>query len=95
MKATRFDLEERIMRSWVTSDDIEDFLYHFSEREDRMSEDEVFNAVWGIKELHDIRMNKLLDTFKRVFELDEFSPAEAKELREQFFSVFQTGEIND
>ena len=70
----RFKLEERITRAWSTSDDIEDFIVRFYEHKDRMTDDEVFNLVWGIKEMHDTRMKILMETFKQVFYLDEYKP---------------------
>ena len=74
MKSDRFKLEERIIRAWATSDDIEDFITRYYEYRERMSEDEVFNLVWGIKEMHDTRMKILMETFKQVFYLDEYKP---------------------
>lgn len=82
------------MRSWATSDDIEDFIMRFYEGETRMTDDEVFNLVWGIKELHDTRMEALMDVFKRVFELDQYSPKCTKELRESIFNNHEV-ECND
>lgn len=89
MKTDRFKLEERIMRAWTTSDDLEDFIMRFYEHQTRMTDDEVFNVIWGLKELHDIRMDQLMDTFKRVFQLDEYSP-----VAKQFFND-KEGECND
>ena len=86
VKTDRFKLEEKIYRVWSTSDDIEDFINQFYEGERRMTDDEVFNVVWGIKELHDIRCNMLFDIFKRTFQLDEYAPDEIKELSEQIFT---------
>lgn len=94
MKTDRFKLEERIMRAWSTSDDIEDFITRYYELPKKMSEDEVFNVVWGIKEMHDTRMQLLMDMFARVFKLDEYAPDEVKELRRSIFDN-QEGECND
>lgn len=94
MKTDRFKLEERIMRAWATSDDIEDFINRFYEFERRMTDDEVFNLVWGIREMHDARMEILMDTFKRMFELDQYSSTATKELRKSIFND-KEGECND
>jgi hypothetical protein len=37
-----------------------------------MTEDEVANALWGIKVLHDMRMEKLMDTYCRKMELNQY-----------------------
>ena len=86
MKTDRFKLEEKIYRVWSTSDDLEDFINQFYEGERHMTDDEVFNIIWGLKELHDIRCKQLFDIFKRTFHLDEYAPDEIKELREQIFT---------
>lgn len=78
-------IEEKIMRVWATSDDLEDFIMQYYEGSERMTDDEVFNTIWGLKELHDIRVKQLFDVFKRTFQLDEYSPPEVKELRERIF----------
>lgn len=87
-------LEDKIMRVWSTSDDLEDFIMQYYEGETPMTTDEVFNVIWGLKELHDIRCKQLFDVFKRVFQLDQYAPDEMKELRERFFNN-QEGECND
>ena len=86
MKSPQNLMEDKIMRVWATSDDLEDFITHYYEGTKHMTDDEVFNVVWGIKELHDIRMQQLFEAFKRAFQLDEYAPAEVKELREQIFT---------
>jgi hypothetical protein len=95
MKSNQVKMEDKIMRAWATSDDLEDFIMHYYEGTKRMTEDEVFNVVWGIKELHDIRMQQLMDLYCRTFQLDEYAPDEIKELREQIFNTIHEGECND
>ena len=96
MKSDRFELEERIMRCWQTSDDLEDFVTEYYEGETPMTQDEVFNALWGLREIHNIRMQRLMDAFARTFQLDKYAPDEVKELREQFFNgIKYEGECND
>ena len=91
-------LEDKIMRVWATSDDLEDFIMQYYEGSERMTDDEVFNTIWGLKELHDIRVKQLFDVFKRTFQLDEYAPPEIKELRERIFRESfdkPEGECND
>ena len=95
MKSPQNLMEDKIMRVWATSDDLEDFITHYYEGTKHMTDDEVFNVVWGIKELHDIRMQQLFEAFKRAFQLDEYAPAKVKELREQIFNTIHQGECND
>ena len=68
----RFDLEQAIMLAWQTSDDIDLLFHHHGDAPRPMTEDEVGNALLGIKVLHDMRMEKLMDTYCRKFELDQY-----------------------
>jgi len=52
---TLHDLETHVHRVWQTSTDIID-LYHATEG---MSEDNIQNAMLGIHQLHEIRMENL------------------------------------
>ena len=66
------DLESAIMLAWQTSEDIDLLYKHHGDHPVPMTEDDVANALWGIKVLHDMRMEKLMDTYCRKFELDQY-----------------------
>lgn len=84
-------IEDKIMRVWSTSDDLEDFIMQFYEGRERMTDDEVFNTIWGLKELHDIRCKQLFEAYKQVFKLDEYNPE-----NQRFFNLNdKEGECND
>ena len=68
----RFDLEQAIMLAWQTCDDIDLLFHHHGDAPRPMTEDEVGNALLGIKILHDMRMEKLMDMYNRKFELNEY-----------------------
>jgi hypothetical protein len=68
----RYDLEQAIMVAWQTSDDLDLLYKHHGDHPVPMSEDDVANALWGIKVLHDMRMEKLMDTYCRKFELNQY-----------------------
>ena len=69
---TYTDLEDAIYLAWRTSDDLELFFKHHGDHPKPMTEDEVSNMIYGIKQIHDMRMEKLFDVFKRVHQLDEY-----------------------
>jgi hypothetical protein len=71
-KYTYCDLEDAIYKAWQTSDDLEVFFKHHGDAEQPMSEDEVANALLGIKALHDMRCWQLMDMLCRVFELNQY-----------------------
>ena len=71
-KYTHFDLEDAIQKAWQTSDDLEIFFKYHGDAEQPMTEDEVANALLGIKSLHDMRCWQLMDMLTRVFELNQY-----------------------
>jgi hypothetical protein len=69
---SKVDLEGAIMTAWQTSDDLDLLFQHYGDHPVPMTEDEVLNALLGIKVIHDMRMEKLMDTYCRKFELDQY-----------------------
>ncbi len=65
----RFDLEQHIMQAWITSEDLDLFLWKLMDSPDEMTEDEIANMLIGIKTIHDARMNKLWNTFEELVSL--------------------------
>lgn len=66
------DLESAIMLAWQTSEDIELLYKHHGDSPKLMTEDEIANALLGIKILHDMRMEQLMDTYCQKLELNEY-----------------------
>ena len=88
----QIDLESAIMTAWQTSDDLKLLYEHHGDHPRPMTEDEVANALWGIKVLHDMRMEKLMDTYTRKFELDQYcTDPEKLKAREQLFGTKKKG----
>jgi hypothetical protein len=85
-KLDYFDLETVIHQAWQTSEDIDLFIQQYYDGPRPMTEDEVFNVVHGIKLLNDMRMEKLFDMYRRIFELDEYASDEVKAYREKVLS---------
>lgn len=78
------DLEDAIYVAWKTSEDLELFFKHHGDHPQPMTEDEVSNMIYGIKMLHDMRMEKLYDTYCRKFELNQYcTDPEALKARER------------
>ena len=71
-KYTHFDLEDAIYKVWQTADDIETLYKYHGDADQPMSEDEVANALIGLKQLHDMRCWQLMDMSCRVFELNQY-----------------------
>jgi hypothetical protein len=82
------DLEDAIYLAWRTSDDLDMFYKHHGDHPIQMTEDEVSNALWGIKVLHDMRMEQLFTMYKKQFKLDEFCTDPDKlKMREKLFKA--------
>ena len=61
------DLEDKIMGVWSTCEDIDTFLYRYSDSPaGEMSEDDIANTLLGIKTLHEQRCQRLWDAFEQV-----------------------------
>jgi hypothetical protein len=71
-KYTHFDLEDYVYKVWQTADDIETLYKYHGDAEQPMTEDEVANALIGLKQLHDMRCWQLMDMLARVFELNQY-----------------------
>lgn len=79
-------LEDAIHRAWQTSEDLDMFFKHHGDHPIPMTEDEVGNMIYGIKQLHDMRMEALFDVYKKHFKLDEYcEDPEVLALRERMF----------
>lgn len=63
----RFELEQDIMNTWQVVDDI-NTVYH---RSDTLTEDQLMNVLLGIKELYQLKFEKLFDTFEKYVEEQE------------------------
>ena len=68
----KVDLESAIMLAWQTGEDLELLFKHYGDHPVPMSEDEVLNALLGIKTLHDMRMEALMDTYCKKMELNQY-----------------------
>jgi hypothetical protein len=69
---THFDLEDHVYKVWQTADDIETLYKYHGDAERPMTEDEVANALIGLKQMHEMRCWQLMDMLCRVFELNQY-----------------------
>ena len=58
----RFDFEQQIQKCWLVTDDI----YELAEGvlEHNLDQDQIVNALMGIKQLYELKFNKLWDLFE-------------------------------
>ena len=60
----RFDLEQNIMKCWNVTEDI-DLLYE-NVIENDMSQDDIANALLGIRVMYEMKFEKLWTNFENV-----------------------------
>lgn len=81
----KVDLESAIMLAWQTSDDIDLLFKHYGDHPVPMTEDEVLNALLGIKALHDMRCEALMDAYCQKLELNQYCTDPAKLAAREYF----------
>ena len=69
--ADRFDLETNITNLYNVTEDLDLLLENILEYD--LAVDDAANAILGIRIMLDLRLNKLFETYKAVFELDNYS----------------------
>jgi hypothetical protein len=85
-KYTHFDLEDAIYKVWQTADDIETLYKYHGDAEKPMTEDQIANTLLGLKQIQEMRMWELMDTYRRKFELDQYCTDPVKlAARENYF----------
>ena len=62
MSADRFDFEQQIQKCWMVTDDI----YELAEAilEHGLTTDQITNVLFGMKEMYELKFNKLWDLFE-------------------------------
>lgn len=77
MNYDRFDLEEQIMKCWNVVDDVNDLYEHIGDSSEFVDMppkyvDKVMNKLLGVKELYDMRFQKLWDVFDNMLKDGQF-----------------------
>jgi hypothetical protein len=67
----RFDLEDKITSMHNTIEELNVLAKMVLEQ--NMDRDDIANTLYGIKMLHEGRINELFDIFTQVFKLDEYA----------------------
>lgn len=82
----QFDLEQQIMQTWHTKEDLEVFLEAYMDGPTPMTEDETHNIVYGIACMHDLRCSRAFKTFEDLLkEVKEERDTMVQAAREQAF----------
>ena len=80
----RLDLEDDIMKCWNVTEDLDIVLERvcdspkFKDMPPELA-DKIANLMIGLKELYDMRFERLFDTYKQAYNLDEYRKQEYTE----------------
>lgn len=75
------EIEDGIMAVWGVKDIVDTFMWRYLDHPKAMTEDEVFNHLTAISTLLDMHCEKLMDTYCKVYKLNEYAPDDVKERR--------------
>ena len=64
--ADRFDLEQNIMRCWNVTEDIDLLYENVMDRSPEMTTDDIANALLGMKQLYEMKFEKLWANFEQL-----------------------------
>jgi hypothetical protein len=85
MPSDRFDFEQQIQKCWLVTEDIYELAEGVLEHE--LTTDQITNVLFGMKEMYELKFNKLWDMFEDVHmslvRENKFLNEECAALREQ------------
>jgi hypothetical protein len=81
-----FDLDQDIMKLHNICDDIDLFLQQHLDGEREFTADEVHNILYGLRCMHELRINRVHEGMTKVLELNEYcTDPEKLKNRSKFF----------
>lgn len=80
---TRFDVEDEIMQIGNFSEMIKNYADILYDGDWKQTEDDVHTTLHGFANLLMAHSDKMLDTHRKHYELDEYAPPEKKALRKE------------
>ena len=82
------DLEDRIYDVWNVKDIIDTVIWRYIDHPKPMTEDQMWNHLESISVLLNLHCEKLMDTYCKVFELNDYASEEVKARRAQMLKEF-------
>ena len=71
-KYDRFGLEDEIMKVWNTTTDLDSIMYAVLDSKDPPDEDKLTDLLLGVRELHEVRMQELMEYFENLIHENVF-----------------------
>lgn len=82
------ELEDRIYDVWSVKDIVDTVIWRYVDHPKPMTEDQMWNHLESISVLLDLHCEKLMDTYCKVFELNEYAPDDVKAKRAEMLQEF-------
>jgi hypothetical protein len=80
------EIEDGINNVWGIKDIVDTFMWRYLDHPRPMTEDEVWNHLAAISTLLDMHCEKLMDTYCKVYELNEYASDEVKAYRDSILN---------
>lgn len=74
-------IEDGISAVWGVKDIVDTLIWRYIDHPKPMTEDQMWNHLESISVLLDLHCEKLMDTYCKVFELNQYAPPEIQALR--------------
>jgi hypothetical protein len=80
------EIEDGISAVWGVKDIVDTLMWRYLDHPKVMSEDEMYNHLHAVSVLIDMHCEKLMDTYCKVYNLNEYASDEVKERRAQILN---------
>jgi hypothetical protein len=82
------EIEDGISAVWGVKDIVDTLMWRYLDHPKVMTEDEMHNHLHAISVLIDMHCEKLMDTYCKVYELNEYASDEVKARRAKILNGF-------
>ena len=80
------EIEDGISAVWGVKDIVDTLTWRYMDHPKHMTEDEMCNHLFAISTLLELHCEKLMDTYCKVYKLNEYAPDDVKERRAQILN---------
>jgi len=82
------EIEDGISAVWGVKDIVDTLIWRYLDHPKVMSEDEMYNHLHAVSVLIDMHCEKLMDTYCKVYNLNEYASDEVKARRAEILNGF-------
>jgi hypothetical protein len=86
--AKSHEIEDGINAVWGVKDIVDTLMWRYLDHPKPMTEDEMYNHLHAVSVLIDMHCEKLMDTYCKVYSLNEYASDEVKAKRAEILNGF-------